>query len=275
MHAHLKRTLRRRFPRSTAYISYPRALFQNEIELRLLPWLCDRTRTTIDVGAYHGMYALGACIHSKDVIAVEPQHTEAEFLRRSMPRNVRVVEAALSNVSGAGLLKQPSVEGAGDSRLDPLTSLTEGWLEVSVKLLRLDDLARERVGFVKIDVEGHELEVLEGALETIESDRPTFLIEAEERHRPGTVARVVDFLRRLGYSGFFIDCGKIHPVQEFDAAKHQDPKQASLIVGDRRGAYANYINNFIFLHHERAPSIPGTVPSAPRAVWNTMRNFIS
>ena len=37
-------------------------------------------------------------------------------------------------------------------------------------------------GFIKIDVEGHELKVIDGAKETIEKHKPNLLIEIEEQH---------------------------------------------------------------------------------------------
>ena len=56
-------------------------------------------------------------------------------------------------------------------------------LPVAVRCRRLDDFGLEPVGVIKIDAEGHELTVLQGARALIERDRPSFLIEAEERHK--------------------------------------------------------------------------------------------
>ena len=225
---------------------------------------------SIDVGAYTGTYTIGACIQSKVVIAVEPQQRQAEALRRSMPGNVRVIEAALSNFSGSGLLKLSSIEGGSMSRLDPVASVTDGWPEVSVRVMRMDDLDYDRVGFVKIDAEGHEVRVLQGALGIIVSDRPIFLIEAEERHRPGAVAEVAHFLGQFGYDGFFVYRGEMCAIEKFNPLKHQG---LHLEIGGRRNTYSDYINNFIFIPEERGTVLPRSVPSAPQAAWKTVRAF--
>jgi hypothetical protein len=79
-------------------------------------------------------------------------------------------------------------------------------LDVLVKTDTLDHFVEEngigRLDFVKADVEGAELRVLEGAKETIERFKPAFLLEIEERHveRFGYHAKdVADFLTERGY----------------------------------------------------------------------------
>ena len=88
-----KNVLRGAFPKSIACAAHLQALFQNEVELRLLPWLCRRNEVAIDVGAFTGTYTVGLSVYAKRVIAVEPQPWQAAALRRSMPANVEVVEA--------------------------------------------------------------------------------------------------------------------------------------------------------------------------------------
>src|ERR671930_281635 len=46
-------------PRAARTARYVKALFRGEIELRLLPWLCDASRVTVDVGAHPGTYTPG------------------------------------------------------------------------------------------------------------------------------------------------------------------------------------------------------------------------
>ena len=73
--------------------------------------------------------------------------------------------------------------------------------EISCK--RLDDLNLDPVGFIKIDVEGHEEAVLMGGATLLERDRPTALIEIEERHKAGAIDAITERMNGLGYRGFF------------------------------------------------------------------------
>jgi FkbM family methyltransferase len=78
--------------------------------------------------------------------------------------------------------------------------------EVAVPVTTVDDTCRlagiNRVDFLKVDVEGAELAVLEGASDTIEAHSPALLLEIEERHvcKYGLAAAdLVGFLTRRGY----------------------------------------------------------------------------
>ncbi|HEX5472603.1 MAG TPA: FkbM family methyltransferase [Lacipirellulaceae bacterium] len=111
----------------------------------------------------------------------------------------------------------------------------------SKRNLPADGCADRGPNFIKIDVEGHELAVLEGAHRTLESHHPTILVECEARHRPnGDVRPVFDFLESLGYAGSFFCHGAQRPIAEFDPAVHQriDSAHDPLPSG--------YVNNFAF-----------------------------
>jgi FkbM family methyltransferase len=266
----IKEALRGRVPRAVAYSAYLKALFQNEVELRLLSLLCNRDEVTIDVGAYTGTYTIGLSIHSKSVIAVEPQSRQAAALRRAMPSNVTVLETALSNVAGRAVMKLSSPGGGSMSRLDGGLSSTEEWPELLVRLMRMDELRTARVGFVKIDAEGHELEVLRGAHNILQLDKPHIIVEAEERYDVGAVSRVDGFLHGFGYDGYFVRREQILSIGEFNVERDQNPK---LLVSGQRRAYRDYINNFIFLHPARVTNMPKTLPSPWHAIYNTIRGF--
>jgi FkbM family methyltransferase len=78
-----------------------------------------------------------------------------------------------------------------------------GQVEVSVPVATLDGLGLDRLDFMKIDVEGAELRVLQGGEQVIEAFRPALLVEIEARHTarfeygPDDLA---DWLARRGYT---------------------------------------------------------------------------
>jgi hypothetical protein len=97
--------------------------------------------------------------------------------------------------------------------------------------------------FLKIDVEGHELAVLEGARQTLEKHRPTILLECEARHRAdGDVRPVFDLLHSLDYEGSFFQGRTRRPLADFEAAVHQ-----RLNPSDPERLPRNYVNNFAFV----------------------------
>jgi hypothetical protein len=74
----------------------------------------------------------------------------------------------------------------------------------------LDDLKLDNVGFVKIDVECHEAEVLDGAANIIKRDRPNFLIEVSGHDRscdPNAVFQALD-----DYTSLVLDHGMLKPI---------------------------------------------------------------
>jgi FkbM family methyltransferase len=265
----LKDLIRKALPKPAAYLAHAKALFENEVELRLLPWLCNAREVAIDVGAFTGTYSVGLSIYSRRVIAIEPQPWQADALRRAMPRNVTIVEAALSDVAGSAIMKLSSPGGGSMSTLDARAPI-RNWPELSVSIIRLDDLHDERIGFIKIDVEGHERKVLAGAQSILQRDKPNLLVEAEERNEAGSVERLVGMLQSGGYDAYFVRNNRVLPICEFKSERDQDPK---LLVGGQRRAYRDYINNFLFIHSERQTRMPDHVPASTRACLETIRRF--
>lgn len=110
-----------------------------------------------------------------------------------------------------------------------------------VEVSTIDIIASDNVGFIKIDVEGHELSVLRGAKRIIVRDRPSMIIELEERHRPGTIDSTIKFLFGYGYDCHFLLDGKLRPIVDFSLSEHQSLEATG----------KPYINNFIFTADRR------------------------
>jgi hypothetical protein len=95
-----------------------------------------------------------------------------------------------------------------------------------VPRVTLDSLGLTGVTFVKLDIEGHELHALRGARETIRRDRPTLLLELEERHHP--VQPVIDLLADWQYEGRILDGDAWVPLATFPLQARQQATEHRL-----------------------------------------------
>src|SRR3989449_4863021 len=129
----------------------------------------------VDVGAHIGRYALRAATKASKVIAVEPDPPNFSLLERNVRlngfSNVVLVPHALSSVPGTRALWLAGSGNTGTSSVDPDASRARGGARwpgtVPVEALTLDELVESvgltRIDWLKVDVEGHEIAVLQGA----------------------------------------------------------------------------------------------------------------
>ena len=235
------------------YQRYPRLMFHwrrlqgvnYEPEMKLLDVLCDRQQVSIDVGAKLGMYTYRLLRHSKAVVAFEPIPLLATMLRTVFTgRPCRIMNCALSDAAGRTTMRIPFGSNGevkfGRSTIESSNPLSHDDVarveEIEVEVKTLDDCDLTGIGFIKIDVEGHELAVLRGARRTLQREHPTLLVEANDHHHPGAVAQLLDLLAAEGYRGFFRRDGAL-----IEAGSVKDPGQF------QRDA----IENFLFVHGDR------------------------
>jgi FkbM family methyltransferase len=153
--------------------------------------LARRARTTLDVGAYIGFYALlaGHANPHGTVLAFEPVERIVERLRLNVAanhlRNVEVVSKAVGRRSGrAQFYAIPSGIPSSSSLSQEFMSFHRDAVPNEVDVVQLDQLVAERdlnVDLVKIDTETTEPDVLAGMAETLERDRPDVFVEVLEQ----------------------------------------------------------------------------------------------
>jgi hypothetical protein len=144
-----------------------------------------------------------------------------------------VHNTARSNQHGQASLNIPTT---GEPEATCFASLSNQFAEadtLTVDLQTLDSFAFSEVDLIKIDVDGHELEVLQGGLETLKRQSPTLLIEVEQSHHPASgIGEIFDFILALGYRASFLQHGRMADLSEFDLARHQgcsDPRSLEYI----------------------------------------------
>ena len=219
-----------------------------EPELRLLLPLMGERGRLVDVGSNDGPYSFVACAAGRRVVAFEPNPVVAARLRKDLGSTSQVHEVALSDRSGTSAFFIPfegetviTTRGA----LDPEVHSRYEQRRIDVAVATLDSFDLIDVAVIKVDVEGHEREVLAGALHTLEREKPNLVIEIEDHRAPGNLSVITGMLHELGYSGFYLLGSTLMPVQSFDLATHQSPEHAPAF-GERRDAKL-YVNNFIWL----------------------------
>lgn len=149
----------------------------------------------LDIGANIGFMSM-ALASRFSVIAFEPQ---AELFNLLM-ENVSGKPVECHNIalgSSNGVAHMPRVRYGEKGNYGGVPIVRSGFGTVSVELRTLDSFVLEEVGLIKIDVEGYELEVLKGAVETIKRCNPILYVEDDVEHKSYTLRRFIK--ETLGY----------------------------------------------------------------------------
>lgn len=169
--------------------------------------------TLIDVGASTGCYTLLAKHHpGLTVYAFEPVPQVHDVLETNVRLNdlgtrVWTYPAGVSNYTGEGMLHSiKAIGGSGVSMVDGTPSLHKDYDNLKVQVVTLDAFCAEfKVAprFIKIDVEGGEKRVLEGAVNTIDRYKPFLLLEYAQSNADqygDKVWELVKFVEETGYT---------------------------------------------------------------------------
>jgi FkbM family methyltransferase len=152
-----------------------------EHELYLLSELIQHGGTAIDVGANQGFFAFAFSRIVDHVEAFEPNPDYARFARRMLGGRAQVHETALSNVAGTAEFVVPMSEDGAvlhlGGKLSSADAHQSNSMRFKVQVRTLDSYALENVRVIKVDVEGSEVEVLEGGRHTIAKWRPPLIVE--------------------------------------------------------------------------------------------------
>lgn len=141
---------------------------------------CERSRVAIDGGAHIGTWTAGMARKFERVVAFEPAEDTYECLKENVQEhpNVYLMKCALGNRNGFGKVVDDDkrLGNTGARYVIPLIgSPADG-----IRVVTLDSCELAHVDFIKLDVEGSELEVLQGAKFTIQNCRPVVVIEVKK-----------------------------------------------------------------------------------------------
>lgn len=222
---------------------YGRVRGMLEPEMAFLPYLVGRGERALDIGGNRGTYAFALARLGARVEVFEPNPACIMPLRHWARRHSNVVihPVALSAHNGSARLHIPvGADGVEHDASASIEKMPKSAVhDIEVELRTLDSFGFDDVSFVKMDVEGHEGSVLDGASATLAANCPAILAEIEQRHNDRPISEIFNKIEAAGYAGFFMAGGKLRPLDTFDPERHQPI--AALGKADA------YHNNFIFL----------------------------
>ena len=199
--------------------------FEEDVCLFMLRSL-QPTMSFIDVGAHFGFFTLLASAlvgnHGR-VLALEPMPETFAFLDRNIgeygtSRNITAINAAAYSSDTTLTFHDYGLINSGlDSAFSPRThdARTVVARDVEVNALRLDEIVTnlklQRVDLIKIDAESSEAHVLRGAAGTIETHRPSIILEVGDFDLSDVVqsTKLVEWLRTRGYNPYEFAQGNV------------------------------------------------------------------
>ena len=178
---------------------------EDESDFRERFWDVKPGDVVVDVGASYGAYTLAAlAAGAAEVWAFEPEPSVCPDLERNLAANPEwegkysVFQMALSDAAGHIDMHEYAAHWPQQTLTGKYPAATLDSADMGSK--------RDRLDWLKIDVEGHELEVLRGAAETLRRFKPTIILEVHTFLDATLLDRCIALLKGYGYDGFeFVD----------------------------------------------------------------------
>ena len=205
-----------------------RAIVKNyEKELSIIDHFKDKSKDAIDVGVYRGVYSYKLSKEFNQIHSFEPNPLLFPYLNKYLTKiitNMTLYNYALSNKNELTNLKIPhrgkSIFKNNFEEIYKLGCATihetnnfEKFNNYEVECKKLDDVIKDKeISFIKIDVEGDELSVIEGANNIINKYKPTLLVEIEEKHTKKPILNTINKIKEFGYKVYFFKNNQIREI---------------------------------------------------------------
>jgi len=151
--------------------------------------LIPNKRTFVDVGTNVGIWSRPMMTRFNTTVSYEPSRQNLECLKANIPSGIDLREKAVANFQGTAAFHQAG-KNCGDGKLcRPGIGAS-----YNVPVVKLDDEELTNVDLIKIDVQGWEYEVLQGAVGIIKEQRPWVIFEVNQ-----DIDECCKLMEELGY----------------------------------------------------------------------------
>ena len=210
-------------------------------ELSLIKFLCSPNGNSIDVGANLGLYSFLISKYTKQLHAFEPNPYPLRYLKKLNKGNTKIYPIAIGSVNDEVELFIPKNRKGWTSNGASLRQINIGrGVKLKVPFRTLDSFNFKDIELIKIDVEGCEQDVIDGAINTIKNWLPNIIIENEVLHTNDPVS-ILNSLLKLGYRAYY--CKNEGELNQIDKQFNFKKNQLNPSNKDK-----NYIQNFIMIH---------------------------
>ncbi len=153
----------------------------------------DRRRIALDIGAHVGFWSMMMAREFSTVIAFEPvpEHADCWEVNLCEDDNARLYRFALGAGRGTGVAMATDPDNSGKAHVQPGSG-------DAVALDSFMNGSATSIDLVKIDVEGYESLVIEGAVDLLRRNRPIIVVESNGQHERYGAEEPVKLLQRLG-----------------------------------------------------------------------------
>jgi len=196
----------------------------DEQEIKLVKNFIIPGTDSIDVGVYRGVYSYEMSKYSKIVHSFEPNPILLSHIEKNLKKiikNINFYNFALSDEHSIVPLKVP-IRNKNYNKDNYEEHYQMGRASIhnenkfddfevfNVECQKLDNFNfSNKISFIKIDVEGHEMEVIKGAEKTIKNNKPILLVEIEEQYTKKNINDTLRYINSLGYNSFYFNDSKL------------------------------------------------------------------
>ena len=167
----------------------------------------NKQSVCLDIGANIGNHALYLADHFDKIIAFEPHPKTYRLLEinAELVDNVVPVNKGCSNVKRKALAFEPLMNAGGTfiSKDSSINSNGDAFNRIEFDLELLDDMKvvndGQTIEFIKIDVEGHELECYEGAVNLLNRHKPVIACEVMASSISNGKSPAIEYLKKNNY----------------------------------------------------------------------------
>jgi FkbM family methyltransferase len=189
-----------------------KALLMNKFQIKILNMLVDPCKISLDIGAHYGVMTYFLAKKSKHVYAYEPNAECFDFMVQSAASNVSVICKGVSDQIGdrefyIACLDNIDCSGMGSFHRYTLPRIAKEHNVRVIKTTFIDNEGYSDVGFIKIDTEGHEINVINGALALINSEKPNLMVEIRKEN-----ADLINYIMELGYNGYVMKDNSLETI---------------------------------------------------------------